>query len=306
VRRSLIAAVLLLVLLLSRPVGAAPGSARFVAPDRVVQGEPFLVELLLPFEPDRAELRWLGRSQPLRAEPLADGLWRLRALAGTTASHPAGKEIVAFRVEADGRTWSFPWQIEIGAKAFPESRLTVPEKMVVPPDEVRSRIEAEGRRVAQALARSQEEILWALPLHRPVKGIVTCPYGWRRVYNGKPRSPHSGVDLRAAVGTPVGAVAAGVVVLAEEHYFAGNVVYVDHGGGVLSAYGHLSRIDVGPGQPVKAGQTVGLAGATGRVTGPHLHLGLFLQGRHADAVPLFEADEKALLEGREGLEVSLR
>ena len=297
--------VALSLLLCASPCPAAGKEALFIAPQAVFQGEPFLVELRLPFDPESAALIWLGRSQPLEARPLDGGFWALRGLVGTQASQKPGRELLTFRVEAGGRSRTFPWQIEIKGRTFPESRLTVPEKMVVPPEEVRARIERESRRVREALDLSMAESLWTLPLARPVKGIVTCPYGWRRVYNGKPRNPHSGVDLRAAVGAPVHAVAPGRVLLAEEHYFAGNVVYVDHGGGVASAYAHLSRIDVGPGQAVERGQTLGLAGATGRVTGPHLHLGLFLQGRHADAMPLFESDEKALLDGREGLEVAI-
>ncbi|QTX32006.1 M23 family metallopeptidase [Aminithiophilus ramosus] len=296
--------VLLLLLALASP-SAAEMKARFIAPQAVSQGEPFLVELILPVEPRSASLRWLGREQALEPRPVEGGFWSLRALVGASASQKAGREIVAFSVDVAGRSRTFPWQIEIRSRSFPESRLTVEEKMVVPPEEARSRIEKESRRVQAALASSQPSGLWTLPLNRPVKGIVTCPYGWRRVYNGKPRSPHSGVDLRAGVGASVRSLAPGRVLLAEEHYFAGNVVYVDHGGGVVSAYAHLSRIDVAVGQDVERGQVLGLAGATGRVTGPHLHLGLFLQGRSVDAMPLFEEDLKGLLEGRQELEIAL-
>ena len=297
--------VLLFFLILASPSMATERRARFIAPQTVAQGEAFLVELILPVEPQGASLRWLDHDQPLEARPLEGGLWSLRALAGVSASQKPGRAIIAFLVDLEGQERTFPWQIDIRPRAFPESRLTVAEKMVVPPEEVRSRIEKESRRVRTLLAHSQPRALWTLPLNRPVGGIVTCPYGWRRVYNGKPRSPHSGVDLRAGVGAFVRSLAPGEVGLAEAHYFAGNVVYVDHGGGVVSAYGHLSRIDVKVGQVVERGQVLGLAGATGRVTGPHLHLGLFLQGRHVDALPLFEADLESLLEGRQELDVAL-
>ena len=113
-------------------------------------------------------------------------------------------------------------------------------------------------------------------------GIPTAYFGGFRVYNGVPRSGHGGLDLRAAVGTPVRAIADGTVVLEGFHYFSG---------GVLSVYFHLSKILVGPGQKVKAGDSIALSGATGRVTGPHLHLGLFSGGAALDPLPLLDASK---------------
>ena len=124
---------------------------------------------------------------------------------------------------------------------------------------------------------------FGLPLHPPLDDLPSGGrFGSRRIINGEPRSPHTGSDFAANTGTPVYSVANGRVALAEEHFFAGNSVFVDHGGGLLSMYFHLSRIDVRPGQEVRRGERLGAVGATGRATGPHLHFGLRWYGARVD------------------------
>ena len=108
---------------------------------------------------------------------------------------------------------------------------------------------------------------------RPVPGQPTSVFGTRRVFNGQARDPHPGLDLRAASGTDVVASGPGRVVLAQDLYYSGNTVIVDHGGGLFTLYAHLSSIGVENGANVEAGQSLGASGATGRVTGPHLHWG---------------------------------
>jgi murein DD-endopeptidase MepM/ murein hydrolase activator NlpD len=107
----------------------------------------------------------------------------------------------------------------------------------------------------------------------PVPGKPTGIFGERRFFNGQPRSPHPGLDLKAATGTPVLAAGAGRVALACDLYWTGGTVVIDHGGGLFTVYGHLSKVEVAEGTVVEAGARVGLSGATGRVTGPHLHWG---------------------------------
>jgi murein DD-endopeptidase MepM/ murein hydrolase activator NlpD len=161
----------------------------------------------------------------------------------------------------------------IAAKKFPEQRLTVDEGYVTPPPEVRERIERETRRLAAVYATRTPSAPPTGPFVRPVEGEPTGVFGTRRIYNGKPRSPHPGLDLRAATGTEVHASGPGVIVLAADLYFSGNTVIVDHGGGLFTIYGHLSRTLVREGETVEAGRLLGLSGSTGRVTGPHLHWG---------------------------------
>ena len=161
----------------------------------------------------------------------------------------------------------------------------------------------DSRRVdlsAPDLERSQRErmridALWDLqssrrfeiPLAEPLAKIeARGSFGSRRTFNGQARSPHSGEDYRAATGTPVFAVAPGVVALAEEHFFGGRSVYLDHGGGLVSMYMHLSAIDVAAGSEVEKGQQIGRVGSSGRATGPHLHFGLRWRGARVDPAVL--------------------
>jgi murein DD-endopeptidase MepM/ murein hydrolase activator NlpD len=161
----------------------------------------------------------------------------------------------------------------------------------------------DSRRVDLApedLARSQAEraridALWALDtpprFELPLSAPVADPrpggsFGSKRYFNGKPRSPHSGEDYKATEGTAVFAAAPGVVKLAEEHFFGGRSVYLDHGAGLVSMYMHLSEIEVSAGEQVSAGQRIGRAGSTGRATGPHLHFGLRWRGARVDPAVL--------------------
>jgi murein DD-endopeptidase MepM/ murein hydrolase activator NlpD len=180
--------------------------------------------------------------------------------------------------------------VTIEARRFPEEQLSVAPKYVEPPPEVRERL-AREREAIKALYASRRPVVPSNDVFlRPVPGGPTSVFGTRRLYNGKPRAPHPGLDLRAASGTSVISSGAGRVGLARDLYYSGNTVIVDHGGGLFTLYAHLSEIRVSEGDAVDAGQEVGLSGATGRVTGPHLHWGAKIGDLPFDPTALLDPD----------------
>jgi murein DD-endopeptidase MepM/ murein hydrolase activator NlpD len=135
-----------------------------------------------------------------------------------------------------------------------------------------ARVDRENARAREIGKRAHDSpLMWTTSFLRPRTSAITSEFGSGRVFNGRVTSRHLGVDFRGAVGEPVRAANRGVVALADNFFLAGNVVYIDHGGGLVTAYFHLSKTLVSVGDTVARGQVVGLVGATGRVTGPHLH-----------------------------------
>ncbi len=177
--------------------------------------------------------------------------------------------------------------VSIQDKEFPEERLTVSSKYVEPPAEVQERL-AEERAEVGKVYRTRRDVAPSEQFVRPVPGEPTSTFGKRRFFNDKPRSPHPGLDLRAATGTPVKASGSGVVAIAQDLYYSGDTVIIDHGGGLFTIYAHLSEIEVGVGDPLAAGTIIGKSGATGRVTGPHLHWGAKIGNRPFDPTALLD------------------
>lgn len=272
--------VLLLLTLLCLPVMAR--AAEYAVPARVSQGHAFPVCVTddAPFD---ARVRWRGESLLVPAVQVQGGhAWKAEVLLAMPID-ARGKHTLS--LSTGGKEQKF--SIAAVTVPWPESILKVAPKYVEPPREVMEQINRDTKHSRAALAlRTQKS--WTLPLQRPVPGGITSPFGGRRVFNGKPRAPHKGTDMRSPEGAKVVAAADGTVVLAEPQYFGGNMVYIDHGQGVISTYAHLSAFDVTAGQRVRKGEVIGRSGATGRVTGPHLHFGLLVQGVAVDAMPLLE------------------
>jgi len=165
----------------------------------------------------------------------------------------------------------------VQAKDYDLQRITLKNKqMVNPTPQELVRIRRESRIIHRALRHWRATPSVDLNFQMPIQGVISSPFGLRRLFNGEPRKPHSGLDIAAKVGTPIKAPADGVVAATGEYYFNGNTVLLDHGQGLVTMYCHMSRIEVKPGQHVRQGQVIGLVGRTGRVTGPHLHWGVSL------------------------------
>jgi murein DD-endopeptidase MepM/ murein hydrolase activator NlpD len=178
----------------------------------------------------------------------------------------------------------------IEAKQYAEQHLKVPPRTVDLSKEDLARYERERVHQSEVIATFSDHWPSVLRMRPPTPGVRSSSFGLRRVFNGQPRSPHSGMDIAAAAGTPVVAPAAGRVIDTGNYFFNGNTVWIDHGAGLLSMLCHLSAIDVKPGDELAPGQRVGAVGATGRVTGAHLHWSLSLNRTMVDP-ELFVRDD---------------
>lgn len=183
-------------------------------------------------------------------------------------------------------------EVEILAKDYGVCRLTLPKHMVELDDETLERVFKEQRKMKRLWEKPYPTPLWNGRFLRPLPGKIISPFGTRRIINGQPRSPHSGVDLRGQTGTPIKAINHGKVVLTDDYFFSGRSVVVDHGGEILSMYFHLEKILVHHGQIVEKGQVIGLVGSTGRATGPHLHWGIRLNGARIDPLMFIELSQQ--------------
>lgn len=270
-------------------ISAAPATAQEAevkAPEASQIGQPFVAEIRAPKNAENFKVTWLGRETSLESAPKEDH--RLcRVILGTDLKNTkegAGK--LVFSYELDGTKWELEKNVRLRKKDYPSEKLTVAPKMVNPPQDQMERISRESKLSAAAMQTNTPGFAPRLPLVRPVPGIFTSVYGKSRYFNNELRSRHGGVDMRAAAGTPIKAAANGTVVLTGDFWFSGKCVYIDHGAGLVSFYGHMSKLQTEKGRRVKAGEVIGLSGQTGRVTGPHLHFGLSWRGELFDPEPL--------------------
>ena len=255
---------------------AAPAAAQIPRvdvrwePDQPVQGRLFRVVV----NADMAEsLDWIQAElagQPLHFSEARPGEYV--ALAATPID-AAGEMVMPVVARwNDGATDSVAMAVPVASGEYPLEKLTVAPRYGSPPDSaLAARMREESRRAREVSERSHDTPrMWRSVVHpRPTR--VTSGFGSGREFNGQVTSRHMGTDFAGGVGEPVRAAARGIVALVDEFHLGGNVVYVDHGAGLVTAYLHLSEHLVTPGDTVEAGDLIGLVGATGRVTGPHLH-----------------------------------
>ena len=254
-----------------------------LTPNIVVAGSPEVIRIP-SYAIVSVEGEWLGRK--LQFFPGLDGHSWI-ALAGIDVEAPLGPSNLRIMARAkDVGSVDLSRTIDIHAAHYRTASLTVSPKFVQPPPEALKEIEEESQFKAKIFAASATEPLWRGNFHAPVASTATDSFGRRRMLNGKLATIHKGADFRAATGTPVHASNSGVVVLARPLYYEGNCVIIDHGMGLFTLSMHFSRIDVHEGQRVKVGDRLGLSGATGRVTGPHLHWAVRWQGAYLDPVKL--------------------
>lgn len=180
---------------------------------------------------------------------------------------------------------------EVKDKQYRSQQLTIGNERQVNPNAADlKRIATESARTEAALTHYTESLRPDFKLRQPIPGKPSDSFGFRRVFNGEARNPHSGMDIPAPTGTPIKAPADGIVVEVGNFFFNGNTVFIDHGLGLATMYCHLSKTDVKVGQRVAAGEVIGKVGATGRVTGPHLHWGIALNRAMVDPALFLNSD----------------
>jgi murein DD-endopeptidase MepM/ murein hydrolase activator NlpD len=232
-------------------------------------------------------LTFQQRGYPVYPHPVtpADNHFGLIAIPFRTAPGPANLVLSWTNATGDHHR-TIPFRIVAGKYKIDE--LKVDSSRVNPNKKNIKRAKKEARKIKRTYAEGSIARLWDGDFQLPMTSDITSPFGNKRVFNGQLKSFHNGVDFRARSAAPVFAANSGVVKLAENLFYSGNAVVIDHGTGIFTIYAHLSRIDVTPGQHIEKGQRLGLTGATGRVSGPHLHWGVKVNGVAVNPMQLIE------------------
>lgn len=254
---------------------AAPVAAQPLPAPSPVPGGVAILELGSSQQP-KPQVRYNGNPVLVLAN---DGQWT--ALVGIPLKTKPGQH----RIEIQSGRQSYPLAFEVHPKEYPAQHIRLPkgkERYVSPPPEDLARIKRERKTLGKILSRWRPVSEVDTDFHLPVQGRLGSPFGLRRYFNDQPRNPHSGLDIVAPAGTPIKAPASGQVIGSGNFFFTGNAVFVDHGQGLISGYFHMQEIAVRPGQKVQRGDTLGTVGATGRVTGPHLHMNVYLNRTKID------------------------
>ncbi len=255
-----------------------------VAAGRLAAQEPDSVRVTTGPSPlVRGTVAWLvvrgWGTAPLSAsaagEPLhltVGGEGEVRALVAAPFDDADSLAVTLVRAGATGAPETLSVALPVARGAYRSEQLRVAGKYAAPDSAAAARIRSEVEQAREVSRQAHNTPRgWSAPFRRPRPGRVTSVFGTAREFNGVSSSRHMGTDFAGAVGAPVYAANAGLVALVGEFYLAGTVLYLDHGGGVVTGYFHLSRVEVTPGTVVQRGQLIGRVGRSGRVTGPHLH-----------------------------------
>ena len=282
--RSILA--LLAVLFFSGPLPGMENRNRTVqiTPQEIRQGDAVLLMLCCPDPPRSILGEWQGKTFSFFREKNRDVF---STLIGIDLDEEPGEKTIILKITDDkGTTSQMPVKFKVSKKDFPVQYLTLPSDMVFLSSKKMARVKREKTAVDRLWDLSAMEKKWKRTFIIPVRGKILTPFGVRRFINNAPRSPHTGIDLRAQAGTPVCASSDGVVAMTSELFFAGKAVFLDHGMGIMTMYFHLEEINVSEGERVTQGQVLGRVGQTGRASGPHLHWGVRIHGSRVDPLSL--------------------
>ena len=206
----------------------------------------------------------------------------LLALVGLPLDMQPGRQTLQIRTQAGSLTLAYEAAFEVKPKSYPAQHLKISPRFMRPSDDELKRIEREQIEIDHAKNHWSDAAPASLMLDLPASGRLSARFGLRRVLNGQEGSPHAGLDVAIGAGTPLRAAAAGRVIATGDYFYSGKSVFVDHGQGFITLYIHMSRIDVKESDSLERGAVLGLSGATGRVTGPHLHWAVLLNGAYVD------------------------
>lgn len=245
-------------------------------------GELVVLTLTVPAAAGTPRVQAFDRPlSPARIDPTT---WEV--LVGIDLEAKPGTYAVAIEAGSGASVARTTYSLVVAPKTFPTRKLTVDENFVNPPASAQERIARDSARLSDVWQHPSPSQLWSGAFVRPVPNEANSAFGTRSVYNGQPRSPHSGADFLSPAGTPVKAPNSGEVVLADDLYFTGGTIVIDHGLGLFSLFAHLSEMEVHQGDHVKTADIIGRVGATGRVTGPHLHWMVRVGGARVDPLSL--------------------
>jgi hypothetical protein len=269
--------------------GLTPADEKWVVevqPEQLVNGAPYLLRVTPPEKLQTLSGSWLGREVYLSVDPKNADWYGLMGVG--LGTEPGEYPLVLTGLTTAGSTLTFEKKLEVGSETYPVSEIKVAGKFVRPNPRILARIKREAALKHELFSHIIPEREWSGKFIAPLTTSPSEIFGTGRTFNGKLERRHEGLDYHARPGTRVKSLNSGTVILARRLFYEGNCVIIDHGQGLLSLYMHLSRFRVKEGQQVKRGQLLGLSGATGRVTGPHLHLAVRWEGVYLDPARLLQ------------------